>query len=39
MLVEEIRDGALRLRMVPIGDTFNRFQRVVRMSAMNWTKT
>ncbi|VFB11546.1 chemotaxis protein CheA [Aeromonas salmonicida] len=30
MLVEEIRDGALHLRMVPIGDTFNRFQRVVR---------
>ncbi len=30
MLVEEIRDSALRLRMVPIGDTFNRFQRVVR---------
>lgn len=29
-LVEEIRDGALRLRMVPIGDTFNRFARVVR---------
>ncbi|MBL8511311.1 MAG: chemotaxis protein CheA, partial [Betaproteobacteria bacterium] len=29
-LVEEIRDGALRLRMVPIGDTFNRFNRVVR---------
>jgi two-component system chemotaxis sensor kinase CheA len=29
-LVEHIRDGALRLRMVPIGDTFNRFQRVVR---------
>lgn len=29
-LVEQIRDGALRLRMVPIGDTFNRFQRVVR---------
>lgn len=29
-LVEEIRDGALRLRMVQIGDTFNRFQRVVR---------
>ncbi|GAA3540039.1 chemotaxis protein CheA [Zobellella aerophila] len=28
-LVEEIRDGSLRLRMVPIGDTFNRFQRVV----------
>lgn len=29
-LVEEIRDGALKLRMVPIGDTFNRFHRVVR---------
>ncbi|TWC28176.1 two-component system chemotaxis sensor kinase CheA [Pseudomonas sp. SJZ079] len=29
-LVEEIRDGALCLRMVPIGETFNRFQRVVR---------
>ncbi|MEN6585131.1 MAG: chemotaxis protein CheA [Sulfuricella sp.] len=29
-LVEEIRDGALRLRMVEIGDTFHRFQRVVR---------
>lgn len=29
-LVEAIRDGALHLRMVPIGDTFNRFQRVVR---------
>ncbi len=29
-LVEEIRDSALRLRMVPIGETFNRFQRVVR---------
>ncbi|MDX1678794.1 chemotaxis protein CheA, partial [Arsukibacterium sp.] len=29
-LVEDIRDGALRLRMVPIGDTFVRFQRVVR---------
>ncbi len=29
-LVQEIRDGALRLRMVPIGETFNRFQRVVR---------
>ena len=30
VLVEQIRDGALRLRMVPIGDTFNRFNRVVR---------
>ncbi len=29
-LVEEIRDGALRLRMVQIGETFNRFNRVVR---------
>jgi len=29
-LVEEVRDGALNLRMVQIGDTFNRFQRVVR---------
>lgn len=29
-LVEEIRDSALNLRMVQIGDTFNRFQRVVR---------
>ena len=29
-LTEEIRDGALRLRMVPIGETFNRFHRVVR---------
>lgn len=29
-LVEEIRDSALQLRMVQIGETFNRFQRVVR---------
>ena len=29
-LVEEIRDSALNLRMVQIGATFNRFQRVVR---------
>ena len=29
-LVEDIRDGAMRLRMVDIGDTFNRFKRVVR---------
>lgn len=28
--VEEVRDAALGLRMVQIGDTFNRFQRVVR---------
>ncbi|MEX8520561.1 MAG: chemotaxis protein CheA, partial [Leptothrix sp. (in: b-proteobacteria)] len=29
-LVEEARDEALGLRMVPIGETFARFQRVVR---------
>jgi len=29
-LVEEVRDSALTLRMVHIGGTFNRFQRVVR---------
>ena len=29
-LVEEIRNGTLQLRMVQIGDTFNRFRRVVR---------
>ncbi|MCX8016758.1 MAG: chemotaxis protein CheA [Rhodocyclaceae bacterium] len=29
-LVEDIRDSALQLRMVQIGETFNRFQRVVR---------
>jgi two-component system chemotaxis sensor kinase CheA len=29
-LVEEVRDSALSLRMVQIGGTFNRFQRVVR---------
>ncbi len=29
-LVEEIRDGALSLRMVPIAETFGRFKRVVR---------
>ena len=29
-LVEEIRDGALTLRMVPIAETFGRFRRVVR---------
>ena len=28
-LVEEIRGGALQLRMVPIGETFDRFRRVV----------
>ncbi|WP_343731994.1 chemotaxis protein CheA [Duganella sp.] len=29
-LVEQVRDSALTLRMVPVGATFNRFQRVVR---------
>jgi two-component system chemotaxis sensor kinase CheA len=29
-LTEEIRESALRLRMVQIGETFNRFHRVVR---------
>ena len=29
MLVEEVRDSALQLRMVKIGVSFNRFQRVV----------
>lgn len=29
-LVQATRDGALSLRMVPVGETFNRFTRVVR---------
>jgi len=29
-LVEQIRDAALGLRMIPVGDVFNRFPRVVR---------
>ena len=29
-LIEEVRDSALQLRMVPIGTAFSRFQRVVR---------
>jgi two-component system chemotaxis sensor kinase CheA len=29
-LVEEVRDTALGLRMVPIGETFSRYKRVVR---------
>jgi two-component system chemotaxis sensor kinase CheA len=32
-LIEEIRNGTLHLRMVPIGDTFARFRRVVRDTA------
>jgi two-component system chemotaxis sensor kinase CheA len=30
MLVDDIRDAALDLRMVPIGECFQRFQRIVR---------
>jgi two-component system chemotaxis sensor kinase CheA len=37
-LVEQVREGALRLRMVPIGDTFNRFNRVVRDVARDLNK-
>jgi len=29
-LVQDVRDGALGLRMVPVGETFSRFKRVVR---------
>lgn len=29
-LTEDVRDGAMRLRMVEIGETFNRFRRLVR---------
>lgn len=29
-LIEKVRDGALQLRMVQIGDTFNRLKRIVR---------
>lgn len=29
-LVDEIRDSTMKVRMVPIGDTFSRFNRVVR---------
>jgi two-component system chemotaxis sensor kinase CheA len=29
-LIEEVRDTTLGLRMVPIGETFNRYKRVVR---------
>lgn len=32
-LIGEIRDGTLQMRMVPIGETFNRFRRVVRDTA------
>lgn len=37
-LVESARDGALALRMVPIGETFARFHRVVRDVSKNLGK-
>jgi two-component system chemotaxis sensor kinase CheA len=37
-LVEDIRDSALQLRMVQIGETFNRFNRVVRDNAREMGK-
>ncbi|CAK0756762.1 two-component system, chemotaxis family, sensor kinase CheA [Gammaproteobacteria bacterium] len=37
-LVEEIREVALRLRMVQIGETFSRFQRVIRDIARDLDK-
>ncbi|EIC22198.1 chemotaxis protein CheA [Thiorhodovibrio frisius] len=37
-LVEEIRDNALQLRMVPIGDSLSRFRRVVRDSSKDLGK-
>ncbi|HQO28780.1 MAG TPA: chemotaxis protein CheA, partial [Accumulibacter sp.] len=38
-LVEDIRDAALQLRMVQIGETFNRFNRVVRDASHELGKT
>ena len=37
-LIEEIRNGTLQLRMVPIGETFSRFRRVVRDTAAQLDK-
>ncbi len=37
-LVESVRDSALQLRMVQIGETFNRFHRVVRDTAKELDK-
>ena len=37
-LIEEIRNGTLGLRMVPVGDTFSRFRRVVRDTASSLGK-
>jgi two-component system chemotaxis sensor kinase CheA len=38
-LVEEIRDNALSLRMVQIGETFSRFRRIVRDVSLELGKT
>jgi two-component system chemotaxis sensor kinase CheA len=38
-LVEEIRDNALSLRMVQIGESFNRFRRIVRDVSKEMGKT
>jgi two-component system, chemotaxis family, sensor kinase CheA len=37
-LIDTIQSGTLQLRMVPIGETFNRFQRVVRDVALDLGK-
>lgn len=37
-LLDEVRDAALKLRMVPIGATFTRFQRVIRDMAKDLDK-
>ncbi len=37
-LIEEIRNGTLGLRMVPVGETFSRFRRVVRDTAADLGK-
>lgn len=37
-LVESIRDSSLQLRMVQIGDTFNKFKRIVRDTAQELDK-
>ena len=37
-LIEEVRNGTLGLRMVPVGETFSRFRRVVRDTASSLGK-
>jgi two-component system chemotaxis sensor kinase CheA len=37
-LVEDIRDGAMQVRMIPIGEIFSRFHRVVRDISRNSDK-